>query len=117
MRVYILDKHDKCREQMLKWLLEDKRLTRAEVFEDYILFIERIGKHPPDLCFIRLGWEGIPGLKTADMVKQSSPKTRIVFIADDRDYALDAHEVGADGYLLCPVERTRFEKCFEKKEM
>jgi len=117
LRVYILDKHGKCREQILKWLSEDKRLIEAEVFEDHILFIEETDKNPPDLCIIRLGLEGIPGLRTADMVKQTSPKTHIVFIADDRDYALDAHEVGADGYLMCPIERTRFEKCLMKKEM
>jgi two-component SAPR family response regulator len=38
--------------------------------------------------------------------------------SDDRDYALDAFEVGAYGYLLCPVERDKLEKhLMMKKEM
>ncbi|MEW5952841.1 MAG: hypothetical protein AB1815_03655 [Bacillota bacterium] len=38
--------------------------------------------------------------------------------SDDRDYALDAFEVRADGYLLCPVERDKLEKyLMMKKEM
>lgn len=61
MKVYILDRRGKSREQMLEWLSEDKRLTGIEVFEDYI--------------------------------------NRIIFISDDRDYALDAYEVGAYGYM------------------
>lgn len=113
LRVFILDKHGKCLEQMLKWISENIILTEVEVFEDYIMLIKEAGRHPPNLCFIRLGQDGIPGLKTAGIVKQTSPETRIIFIADDRDYALDAHEVGADDYLLCPLERKRFEKCIE----
>lgn len=118
MRVYILDKQSKSREQMLEWLSEDKRLTGIEVFEDYIRFIEQVGKSPPDFCVIRLGKDEIPGLKTGDMVRQTSPDIKIIFISDDRDYALDAYEVGAYGYLLCPVQRDKLEKYLMiKKEM
>lgn len=111
MRVYILDRKGKSREQMLEWLSEDKRLTGIETFDDYIRLIEQVGNSPPDYCIIRLGADGIPGLKTADMVRQIDPGIRIVFISDDRDYALDAFEAGANGYLLCPVERDKLEKC------
>lgn len=110
MRVYILDRHDQNREQLLKWLSEDKRLTGIEVFEDYIKLIEQIGITPPDFCFIRLGRDGIPGLKTADMIRQTGSDIQIIFISDDRDYVMDAFEVGAYGYLLCPLERDRLEK-------
>lgn len=110
MKVYILDAPSKSREQMLRWLSEDKRVTGVEIFEDYIRFIERIGKFPPDFCVIRLGNDGIPGLKTAGMVQQINPEIRIVFVSYDREYAVDAHEVGAYGYLLCPMERKKFDR-------
>lgn len=96
---------------MLKWLSEDKRLTGVDVYEDYIKFIEQVGSSPPDFCIIRLGCDGIPGLKTADMVRQTNADIRIIFLADDRDYALDAYEMGAYGYLLSPVKRDKLEKC------
>lgn len=111
LRVHILDKPGKTREQILKWLSEDKRLTGVETFEDYIRYIEQTENSPPDFCIIRLGWDGIPGLKTADMVREINPHIRIIFISDDRDYALHAFEVGAYGYLLCPVKRDKLEKC------
>jgi DNA-binding LytR/AlgR family response regulator len=116
LRVYILDRHDQNREQLLEWLSEDKRLTGIEVFEDYIELIEQIGITPPDFCFIRLGRDGIPGLKTADMIRQTSSDIQIIFISDDRDYAMDAFEVGAYGYLLCPVERDRLKKYLMMKK-
>lgn len=95
---------------MLKWLLEDKRLIEVGVFEDYIKFIEQISKSPPNFCIIRLGVDEIPGLKVADMVRQISSDSKIVFISDERDYALDAYEIGAYGYLLCPIEKKKFLK-------
>lgn len=111
MKVYLLDRHGKTREQILEWLLEDKRSTGVEVFEDYIQFIELVEASPPDFCIIRLGWDGIPGIKTADMVRQISADIRIVFISDTRDYALDAFEARADCYLLCPVKKDKLMKC------
>lgn len=110
MKIYILDRRGKTRDQILMWLSEDKRLNGVKVFEDYIKFIEQIGNSPPDYCVIRLGWDGIPGLKTADMVRQINSDIRIIFVSDDRDYAVDAYEVGAYGYLLCPVKRVKLEK-------
>lgn len=111
MKVNILDVQSKSRDQMLQWLSEDERVTDVQVFEDYIRFIEQIGKSPPDFCVIRLGKDGIPGLKTAEMVWQISTDIKIVFISDDRDYALDAFEMGAYGYLLCPVDKEKLDKC------
>ena len=114
MKVYILDVQSKSREQMLKWLSEDKSIEEVEIFEDYIIFIEQVGKSPPDFCIIRLSRDGIPGLKTADMVRQISPDIKIVFISDDRDYALDAYEIGVYGYQLCPVAKDKFDKCLRE---
>jgi DNA-binding NarL/FixJ family response regulator len=96
---------------MLGWLSEDKRITELKAFEDYIQFIEQIEDSPPDFCIIRLGQDGIPGFQAADMIRQKSLDIKIIFLSDDRDYALDAFEVRADGYLLCPVKRAKLEKC------
>jgi len=110
VKVYILDEQNIDREQLIAWLSESVRMTEIEVFEDHIQFIKRTWKFPPHWCFIRLGHDQIPGLKTARAIK-TNPDIRIVFISDDRHYALDAHEIGAYGYLLCPVERDRLKKC------
>ena len=110
MRVYILDMPCKSREQIVSWLSDDGRVSEVEVYEDYIQLIEQAESSPPDLCIIRLGRDEIPGMKTAGMVRHISADVRIIFISDGRDYALDAYEAGAYGYLLCPVERDKLQK-------
>lgn len=112
MDVYILDDEGQEREQIAKWLREDARVRRIELFEDHQHLLERIKKSPSHLSLIRLGNHGIPGLKTAEMIKEENPEARIVFLAKDRDYALDAFEVGADGYLLEPLEKEKLEQAF-----
>lgn len=110
MRVYILDLPCKSREQIVSWLSEDNKVSEVEVFEDYMRFIEESENSPPDLCIIRLGSDGIPGLKAAEMLGQIGAGIRIVFISGKKDYALDAYEAGAYGYLLCPVNRDNLQK-------
>lgn len=110
MKVYILDRKSRSLVQLVMWLSEDKRVSIVDAFEDYGKFIEHIGSSPPDFCIIRLGWDEIPGLKTADTVRQINPDIRIVFISDERDYALDAYEAGAYGYLLCPLDKDKLKK-------
>lgn len=109
--VYILDDYRQEREQIVKWLREHTKI-RVEVFEDHQHLLERIKNSPSHLSIIRLGNNGIPGLKTAEMIKKENPETKIVFLAEDRDYALDAYEVGADGYLLEPLEKEKLEQAF-----
>lgn len=110
MVVYILDSNSKCRDQMLHWLEEDASVERTEVFEDYNRLIEQAELFIPDLCIIRLGAFGIPGFLAARLLQQKCTDIRIVFVSDDRDYVIEAYEVGAGGYLLCPLNRDKFNK-------
>jgi len=110
LRAYILDVQGKVREQMQKWLTENRTIDRVEVFADYALFIGKVVKTPPDFCFIRLGKDGIPGLKAAGMVQRISTDTRVVFVSEDKSYAVDAYEVGAYGYLSAPLTKEKIDK-------
>lgn len=111
MKVYILDEQSKIREQMLKWLSENKKVEGVEAFENYVQFVEQVREFPPEFCFIRLGKDGIPGLKAAGIIRQISSDIRIVFVSEDRNYAVDAYEVGAHGYLICPLKKEKLNKC------
>lgn len=98
---------------MLEWLWTEKRFTEVEAFEDYTRLVEQAGNSPPDFCIIRLGRDEIPGLKIAETVKQISPDVRIIFISDERNFALAAYELGAHGYLLCPLVKDKFQSCLK----
>lgn len=112
IKVFILDTQSVCREQMLKWLTEKDITSEVKVFDNYIHFIEKVSESSPQYCIIRLGENKIPGLKVAGMVQQLNPDTRIVFIAGERDYVLDAYEIGAHAFLLSPLNQKQFENIF-----
>ncbi len=114
MEVFILDIQSVCREQMLKWLTENNLKNKVKVYDNYVHFIEEVSESQPQYCIIRLGENKIPGLKVARMVQQINPDIRIVFIANERDYVLDAYEIGAHAYLLSPLRREQFESVFYK---
>lgn len=110
LKVYILAAQDKVREQLQKRLAENKKIEEIRTFQDYTRFVEQIVKYPPDLCFIRLGVDSIPGLKAAGMVQRINTDTRVVFVAEDSSFAVDAYEVGAYGYLVSPFKKEKLNK-------
>jgi DNA-binding NarL/FixJ family response regulator len=113
MNVYVLDKKSESLKRMLECLSDNKKISEVEVFDDYDLFISKVIKSNPALCIIRLGCEEIPGLKAARMVKLVNCDIRVVFISESRDYALDAFEIGANGYMLGAADKTTLNKCLE----
>ena len=117
MKVYILDVGGPTLDKMLLWLSENSLVKVVAVFEKPDEFLERIEREKPDLIFIRLGNDEIPGLKTGKMVMALNQNIRVVFVSDERDYALDAYEIGAFGYLLCPVTKDKFNKLVVKAAM
>jgi len=114
LKVYILDKPGESMEQMLLWLGEEIRFNEIKAFNDYAQFVRQVGKMLPDLCIIRLGEVEMPGLKVARMIQQIKSDIRIIFLSDDSDYALEAYEIGANGYLMCPLLEEKFKKCIRE---
>ncbi|HYE81547.1 MAG TPA: response regulator [Clostridia bacterium] len=111
MKVYILDEGSSSLDQMLLWLSGNPKISAVELYSDCSRFISRVMELPPTLCIIRLGYEGTSGLKTAKIIKNMYPNILIIFTSEERGYALDAYELGANGYLLCPTDKNKFEKC------
>lgn len=91
-------------------LSEVPSVERTVAFEDHNKLIEQAEKQLPYICIIRLGACDIPGFLAARLLQQINTNIRIVFISDDRDYVIEAYEIGASGYLLCPLNKEKFEK-------
>jgi two-component SAPR family response regulator len=110
--VYILENHSFKIQNMLLWLAEKSNVEEISLIKNETLFLELAEREPPDIAFIRLGDQAIPGLSIGNKLNQMAKNTDIVYISDDGDQALNAYDVGAVGYLIGPVERNKFEKCF-----
>ncbi|HBV99418.1 MAG: hypothetical protein JL50_13205 [Peptococcaceae bacterium BICA1-7] len=93
---------------MLTWLSENTSIKEVSVIKNPDSFLERVERERPEIMFIRLGNSDIPGLNIGRMVKAMDQDVSIVFVSSERDLALDAYEVGAYGYLLCPLDRNKF---------
>ncbi len=116
LRVYILDAPGKIRDQLVKLLPEVNKANEIMAFEDYAQFIEQIKASPPDYCFVRLGKDGIPGLKAAETVQRISGDVRVVFLSEDIRYAVEAYKVGAYGYLSTPLTKEKIKNIYQKNK-
>ncbi|MBR4655559.1 MAG: response regulator [Oscillospiraceae bacterium] len=57
----------------------------------------------PDVVFSDIRMPGVTGLELAVRIRTLSPQTRIVFVTGYEEYALDAFQCRASGYVLKPV--------------
>ena len=62
----------------------------------------------PDVLFseIELG-NGANGLELAVKLRPLSPRTKMIFVAEDPQYAVEAYRIHADGYILKPAAAER----------
>ena len=108
MKIFILERPGKSLDQMLEWLAEAQNVTGIYSFENEIHFIDQVGINNPKVCIIRTCWGALQGLRIAEMVRQISPKSKIIMLSETKDYAMEAFEVGVHGYLLYPLEKAKF---------
>ena len=57
----------------------------------------------PDIVFSDIEMPGLSGLEFAVALKKASPDTRVVFVTAFSQYALDAFQVRAQGYIMKPL--------------
>ena len=63
----------------------------------------RFGGLFPDIVFSDIEMPGLSGLEFAVALKKVSPDTRLVFVTAFSQYALDAFQVRAQGYIMKPL--------------
>lgn len=65
--------------------------------------------HRADAALLDIDMPGMNGLELAARIKARWPDTAIIFLTGYSQYALEAFEVYASGYLLKPVRREKLE--------
>jgi len=68
----------------------------------------------PNLIFMDIEMPGINGLDAAGEIRSRCPGAEIIFVTAHDQYALDAFDQGAIGYLLKPVSTGRLLKVLER---
>jgi len=69
---------------------------------------------PPDVVLLDIRMPGVDGIETAHHLNTMASPPAIVFTTAYDEYALDAFEASAIGYLLKPVRRERLERALDQ---
>lgn len=115
VRVCILE-NDSGDSQMnlLSWLYEKNDVEEITFIKNKIQLMKLAERDPPDVAFIRLSSVEPVGLSILKTLHKSTENTEVIFISEVDGYALEAYNAGASGYLVEPIEKNRFERCFSK---
>ncbi len=69
--------------------------------------------HDPDVVLLDIRMPGVDGIETAHHLNAMETPPAVVFTTAYDEYAIDAFEARAIGYVLKPVRRDRLEKALE----
>lgn len=72
--------------------------------------VRYLGKKSLDILFLDIDLGEESGIKLAEYLARTYPNIVVVFITGHREYALDAFEVEAEGYLVKPYDIYSLEK-------
>jgi len=75
--------------------------------------ISMASAHSPDVVLLDIRMPGVDGIETAHHLNAMEAPPAVVFTTAYDEYAIDAFEARAIGYVLKPVRRERLEKALE----
>ncbi|SFR69233.1 LytR/AlgR family response regulator transcription factor [Anaeromicropila populeti] len=73
-----------------------------------------VKKEKIDIALLDIDLKDHSGIEVAKLIQKNSPWAVIIFITSHSEYALDAFELFAFGYLQKPIEQSRLEKLYAK---
>ena len=107
MKVLIVDDEKPARDR-LRQILEDEAdyevVGEARNGQDALALA---AEHKPDIVLLDIRMPGLDGIETAHHLVELEPAPAVVFATAYDEYAIDAFEARAVGYVLKPVRRSR----------
>ena len=64
----------------------------------------------PDIALLDIRMPVLDGMQTAEIMAKEDFRTKVIFTTAYDEYAIDAFEVAAQGYLLKPINKEKLEK-------
>lgn len=114
MRILIVDDEPPARER-LKQLIDDtgghEIVGDAGNGQDALAIA---GQTRPDVVLLDIRMPGMDGIETAHHLNQFDPPPAVVFTTAYDEYAIDAFDANAIGYVLKPIRRNRLEKALSQ---
>jgi two-component system response regulator AlgR len=107
MRVLIVDDEQPARERLRQILAAEPGFEVVGEAGNGHEALELAAKEAPDVVLLDIRMPGMEGIETAHHLNQMDPPPAVVFTTAYDEYAIDAFEARAIGYVLKPVRRSR----------
>lgn len=68
----------------------------------------------PDVVFIEASMPGLMGTELTRILRKEYPNVRVILVSESSDYACEAFQVGADGFLMKPLHGNKVNELLER---
>ncbi len=109
LRVFVVDDEAPARRKILRFLANDNEIAIVGEAATGREAVEGIRSTAPDLIFLDVQMPDMDGFEVLCQL-EGGHIPRVIFVTAYDQYALQAFDVHAFGYLLKPFDRERFEK-------
>lgn len=110
VKIIALDDEELARDMLVDAIKEASPDAEINEFEESTSLLEYIGHNACDVAFLDIHVPGITGLELAQRLKERLPDINIIFVTGYNEYACDAMELHASGYIMKPVTAKKIEK-------
>ena len=115
IRTILIDDEAPARDE-LRYLLTTNHSTTIDIIgeaDNATSAISLITREKPQLIFLDIHMRGLSGLELAEVIRDISPDSRIIFATAYDEYALKAFELQALDYVVKPIEEERLAKAIQ----
>ncbi len=113
MRVLIVDDEKPARDRLRQILADEERFDVVGVAGNGHDAVARSAELKPDVVLLDIRMPGLDGIETAHHLNALEHPPAVVFTTAYDEYAVDAFEARAIGYVLKPVRRSRLMAALE----
>src|SRR5262249_221355 len=116
MRVLIVDDEPYARKRLRRFLQDEPQVEVADECASGREAVVALQKQKPDLVFLDIQ---MPGMSGFDLIEAVGPARMppVVFVTAYDQFALQAFEAHALGYLLKPYDQRRFREVFQHAQL
>jgi two-component system response regulator AlgR len=114
VKVLIVDDEAPARERLQALLADDPEHAVVGVAHNGAEAIEAAAELRPDVVLLDIRMPGLNGIEAAHHLNEFAEPPAIVFTTAYDEYAIEAFDANAVGYLLKPVRRERLDKAMRQ---
>lgn len=107
IRTVIIDDEAPARDELRYLLTPYQDITIIGEADNATTAIPLITREKPELIFLDIQMRGLSGLELAQIIREISPRSQIIFATAYDEYALKAFELQALDYIVKPIEEDR----------